>query len=237
MRHNLSLHNIFRSVRRPISEPGKGGYWTLDLSRGETGYKRIRKRNMKPKNMPTDVQEDEDQLEDDDYDDVSPPSSDNQSDAGQSPYGSPVVAAPHPAYVSINAPASSSARMMTTSPLPMEPPSLVPFGGSAYDLSTRQPAFGQPSMGPCARSQSQPMFASQRVSTPTRSHSENIPAPGMYGAMPALRPASAHPMMEIQEEYTQRGQGAQGNLNRNFDPRADRARYSDANGKGKGRAN
>ncbi|EIM90899.1 winged helix DNA-binding domain-containing protein, partial [Stereum hirsutum FP-91666 SS1] len=43
IRHSLSLRSCFRKVTRPITEPGKGCYWTLDLSQGE-GNKRVRKR-------------------------------------------------------------------------------------------------------------------------------------------------------------------------------------------------
>ncbi|KAF7311918.1 Winged helix DNA-binding domain-containing protein [Mycena indigotica] len=43
IRHALSLHLVFRHLDRPVQESGKGGYWTLDYSRGE-GTKRQRKR-------------------------------------------------------------------------------------------------------------------------------------------------------------------------------------------------
>ncbi|KIJ62912.1 hypothetical protein HYDPIDRAFT_93371, partial [Hydnomerulius pinastri MD-312] len=46
IRHNLSLNKVFRHVPRPITEPGKGSYWQLDVSEGE-GYKRPRKRRAK----------------------------------------------------------------------------------------------------------------------------------------------------------------------------------------------
>ncbi|KIK98021.1 hypothetical protein PAXRUDRAFT_135062, partial [Paxillus rubicundulus Ve08.2h10] len=58
IRHNLSLNKVFRHVPRPITEPGKGSYWQLDVSGGE-GYKRTRKR--RPKNSRLDEDEDEDE--------------------------------------------------------------------------------------------------------------------------------------------------------------------------------
>ncbi|KAF5359103.1 hypothetical protein D9756_002960 [Leucocoprinus leucothites] len=46
IRHNLSLNQVFRSCDRPITEPGKGRYWSLDISKGE-GYKRERRRKRR----------------------------------------------------------------------------------------------------------------------------------------------------------------------------------------------
>lgn len=46
IRHNLSLNQVFVNTPRPITEPGKGSYWRLDLSKGE-GYKRPRIRKSR----------------------------------------------------------------------------------------------------------------------------------------------------------------------------------------------
>lgn len=48
IRHNLSLNKVFVNIPRPITEPGKGSYWRLDLSEGE-GYKRPRVRKSRAK--------------------------------------------------------------------------------------------------------------------------------------------------------------------------------------------
>ena len=44
---------MFRNTARPITEPGKGSYWELDISQGE-GYKRARKRRNKKQRQGSD---------------------------------------------------------------------------------------------------------------------------------------------------------------------------------------
>lgn len=69
IRHNLSLNKVFRHVPRPITEPGKGSYWQLDMSGGE-GYKRPRKR--RPKNRMIASEEEDDEASEMDEDRQSP---------------------------------------------------------------------------------------------------------------------------------------------------------------------
>ncbi|KAJ6553614.1 hypothetical protein DFH09DRAFT_1366218 [Mycena vulgaris] len=67
IRHNLSLHKVFRSIQRPVTEPGKGSYWELDISGGES-YKRPRKRLANSKSGAAK----EDDASDDSYSEIDP---------------------------------------------------------------------------------------------------------------------------------------------------------------------
>ncbi|KAH0833463.1 hypothetical protein J3R83DRAFT_12583 [Lanmaoa asiatica] len=58
IRHNLSLNKVFQHVPRPITEPGKGSYWQLDVSGGE-GYKRTRKRRPKNRMIASEEEDEE----------------------------------------------------------------------------------------------------------------------------------------------------------------------------------
>jgi hypothetical protein len=55
----LSLNKVFRNIQRPVTEPGKGKYWVLDITDGE-GYKRERKRRNKRSRLSDGEGEDDD---------------------------------------------------------------------------------------------------------------------------------------------------------------------------------
>lgn len=64
IRHLLSLHSIFRHTPRPITEPGKGNYWELDVNTDPEGLKRERKRRPKRASSADDDDEDGDEEDD-----------------------------------------------------------------------------------------------------------------------------------------------------------------------------
>lgn len=50
MRHNLSLNPCFEKVARPLTDRGKGSYWTVnDHVDPRTGVHRVRKKKSKAK--------------------------------------------------------------------------------------------------------------------------------------------------------------------------------------------
>lgn len=63
------MNKCFAKVSRPITEPGKGAYWTVDLEAGE-GNKRPRKRNKKPKQNKNHGGAADDDFDDDDDEDL-----------------------------------------------------------------------------------------------------------------------------------------------------------------------
>ncbi|TFK34604.1 hypothetical protein BDQ12DRAFT_763097 [Crucibulum laeve] len=116
IRHNLSLNKVFRLSQRPITEPGKGSYWQLDVSEGE-GYKRDRKRRKKTGNQQTNNAEDEGE---DDWEDAGSPSNSPSPEADS--HFDPALMNQRPGVV--RAPSSSRRR------------SPYPAGGSAGSLGS-----------------------------------------------------------------------------------------------------
>ncbi|KAF8997307.1 fork head domain-containing protein [Cyathus striatus] len=62
IRHNLSLNLLFRKKNRPITEPGKGHYWYIDISSGE-GNKRLRKRRNKSSRVQDSIEDEDDEVD------------------------------------------------------------------------------------------------------------------------------------------------------------------------------
>ncbi|KAG5220923.1 forkhead box protein [Salix suchowensis] len=67
-----SAWKVFRNTARPITEPGKGSYWELDISQGE-GYKRERKRRKKTASSSQSTAEDDEGSDENDDGSTSPP--------------------------------------------------------------------------------------------------------------------------------------------------------------------
>lgn len=173
MRHNLSLESIFSHVRRPDTEPGKGGYWTLTNKYGY-GQKRLRKRN--PKNTKESAiikTEEEDQLEDEDDDD----SSGAQRTAGSS----------RSHYLPTNQSMSSyySGRMMPNTLVPLN--SGIVFGQTSFPAPV--PSYARHPNQP-VRTQSLPSLGGQ-----AGAHQP----PHRPATAPIIRTHDYYPLMGIEE--------------------------------------
>ncbi|RDB25875.1 Forkhead box protein I1 [Hypsizygus marmoreus] len=204
IRHSLSLHNIFKHIGREITEPGKGGYWELDISKGD-GYKRPRKRRSK---QDRDIVAGDYEMSEESEDSSPGPSGTPQEpSSGASRSRTPKLSAPYPVRPSAGQPTiSSGLRQMSVSPTP--PSSQAAFGQSSYHSSTRHPAFGQTSMGPGSlnRAQSQPNFTTLSEVSRPHSRSATVPAPGTYAPMAPLRLLLGMPVVHFQLPNRQGGE-------------------------------
>lgn len=195
MRHNLSLESIFHNEGRDISEPGKGGYWSL-TNRNGYGQKRERKRKGKLSSSHSSRElhikhEDDDDFDDDDDDDGS---HDDHAHPCRSRY-------------SHSRPGSSS-----SPPYPIS-------GGSSMSMNNASvaygamPPYGQTSnFGPSATRSHSRLSISRTNSSPLPPMNE--PDPRMYPTRPSTVPIFEEnvygPMGASGEEYIPQGQGHSG---------------------------
>jgi hypothetical protein len=221
-------------VPRPITEPGKGKYWTVDITGGE-GYKRERKRRNKR-------QRSSDGDDDDDDDDVS-------DDEGTSSAGSPgpsgvriqqqepqsgvhrVRSSPRGTspYAAASSSTPSSLAGYSGGPIPSAgssqsyhrvdaPSSQMSFDRTGFGESQyRQPAFGQSSMGQGTRSFTERPVAHQGQ-RPSAVRAQTVPdafspSSGSFGDMASLQSISPPGLMgslsvsptEIQQHFQVQG--------------------------------
>ncbi|KAF4596636.1 forkhead box protein [Pleurotus pulmonarius] len=212
IRHNLSLNKVFRNTARPITEPGKGSYWELDISQGE-GYKRERKRRKKTASSSQSTAEDDDNSDDNDDGSTSPPATQTELNVDPqlrneghsvdgtrlrsnsrrtSPYLSPSppnrldAGSFHPHSAS-SSPAGSNASIPSTTTGPFAAPQ-PRFGQSSFGQSSVHPSFGQSSFG--HRATYPPGYSQQHSSA------QSAPVfglPSIAGLYPPSAPTSAPP--------------------------------------------
>jgi len=214
----LSLNKVFRNVQRPITEPGKGKYWVLDVTDGE-GYKRERKRRTKKtRSGDRDDGDDDDDLSDDEGTGSSSAGSPAPSGGIQDPHSGvrrvrsvPRSTSPYPQPTASTSALSSSPAGdnggsiasvgATQSYHRTDPPSShTSFGRVGFNETLyRQPAFGQPSLGLGTRAQYVlPMISQQHVRRPGASRSHTIPNPRAFLHEPGLFGASNSALAPLQ---------------------------------------
>lgn len=224
IRHNLSLNKVFRNILRPITEPGKGRYWVLDISDGE-GYKRERKRRSRKLRFGEGDDDDDDDLSDDEGAGSSStgspvPSGSVSVQQQQEPQSgacrirsSPRATSPYP-QPGASTTAFSSQAGYGTGPIPAAgasqsyhrvdtSSSQAAFGRAGFGESTyRQHSFGQPSLGPGTRVYPQPVLAQQGQRRTERAHTAPnprsfSPSSGVYGMTPLQNASSPEMMMSL----------------------------------------
>lgn len=201
IRHNLSLNKVFRNIQRPITEPGKGKYWVLDISDGE-GYKRERRRNRRTRF--SDGEGEYDEISDDDG-------------TGSSSAGSPVPSGRHgfqsgPHRVRSNPQTTSPYQLPPgSSPYAFNPPysgePIIPTGSSPPYPSQPTHSFGQSSLTPTGSRVYPPQGMTQQTQRPTGSRAfteptlRTSPPSAGYGTTPlhaSSGPAGLSPVEQPQ---------------------------------------
>ncbi|KAG5342370.1 hypothetical protein C0989_002843 [Termitomyces sp. Mn162] len=189
VRHNLSLESIFHNEGRDISEPGKGGYWSLT---NRNGYGQKRERKRKSKSSYSSREFPHKQEEDDDFDD------DDDEDGTHD-----------------DRPSSSRVRYSYSRPDSSSSPHYPISGGNLMTVNpsaghSTLPAFGQTNnLGQSSRSRH---LISRANSTPLPNLSELNPRmyPTRPSTVPIFEEPNYNPLGASGEEYLQDGQGHSG---------------------------
>ncbi|KAF9455753.1 hypothetical protein BDZ94DRAFT_1327410 [Collybia nuda] len=186
--HHLSLNKVFCNIQRPITEPGKGKYWVLNVSQGE-GYRCKRKRRQKTKTGSsgsdedtTFVDEPEDFSEDDRSRSGSPGPSSARQERVRRTRGTPYPPPPTSQFLPGSTIASPTQLSIG------DPSSLNTY--PTMDSAQAQATFGQNKFYgyPTTRTHTHPSFSqSPPVSMrPGPSRSQTAPVQGMISTSPGM---------------------------------------------------